>query len=129
MYNKGGTGYIVSMYVQRGGNRIYCCTYIPTIYPVPSLLCIHTCNISCSPIVVHTYLQYILFPPRCTYIPTIYHVPSLLYIHTYNISCSTLVVHTYLQYILFPPCCTCIPTIYPVPPSNTKLPKVTNMGY
>ena len=24
MYNKGGTGYIVGMYVQRGGNRIYC---------------------------------------------------------------------------------------------------------
>ena len=24
MYNKGGTGYIVGMYVQQGGNRIYC---------------------------------------------------------------------------------------------------------
>jgi chitinase len=24
MYNKGGTRYIVGMYVQQGGNRIYC---------------------------------------------------------------------------------------------------------
>ena len=24
MYNEGGTGYIVGMYVQQGGNRIYC---------------------------------------------------------------------------------------------------------
>jgi hypothetical protein len=28
------------------------------------LLYIHTYNISCSPLVVHTYLQYILFPPQ-----------------------------------------------------------------
>jgi hypothetical protein len=93
---KWGTGYIVGMYVQQGGNRIYC-RYVCTT---------RGNKINCRYVwTTRGYLQYILLPPCCTYIPTIYHVPPLLFIHTYNISCSPL-VHTYLQYILFPPCCT-----------------------